>query len=190
MEGQDGPGTARPPVALGCFFMASVVVVLAGIVAFAIVFLESGADTGQIELDAAEAYAPGTAEFVGEHNFFLVRLPDGSFVALDDMDAANRASQGTRCRVGLVDLADAGAGISSEQLRARMSPEAEGSNSVLRETCLGAVYDIAGVRLTGDGRNLDRLFVEVTGRGRVVVDRSERSCSARQGSNWSSPVGC
>lgn len=170
--------------------MASVVVVLVGIAAFAIVFLESGADTGEIELDPAAAYAPGTAEFVGEHNFFLVRLPDGSFVALDDLDSANRASQGTRCRVGLVDIDEAGLGATPEQLRARMSPEAAGSNRLLRETCLGTVYDIAGVRLTGDGRNLDRFQVELTSGGRVVVDRSERSCSSRDGNTWSSPVQC
>ena len=170
--------------------MASVVVVLAGIAAFAIVFLESGANTGEIELDAADAYAPGTAEFVGEHNFYLVRLPDGSFVALDDMDAANRASQGSRCRVGLAELTDAGLGLTPEQLRAGMSPEAAGSNSVLRETCLGAVYDISGARISGDGRNLDRFEVETTARGRVVVDRSERTCSAREGKSWTSPVQC
>jgi len=188
MVNQPAPDAARPPVALGCFFAASVLVALVGIVSFAIVFLESGADTGEVTLDVVEAYAPGTAEFVGEHNFYLVRLPDGSFIALDDMDERNRRNQGARCRVAptpLEDLAGAAAG-----LRARISPEAAGSVSVFRETCFGAVYDIAGVLLAESGRNLDRFAVGVDSRGRVVVDRSERTCSARDGASWSLPAAC
>jgi hypothetical protein len=163
------------------------VVALVGLIAFAIVFLESGADTGEVELDPADGYRLGTAEFVGEHNLFLVRLPDGGFVALADLDAANRASQGTRCRVGLAQMEDA---QDADTWRSRISPEAQGSTSVLRETCFGGVYDIAGITLTGDGRNLDRFAVAVNSRGRVVVDRSERSCSVREGNNWSVPVDC
>lgn len=190
MSDSRGSDTVRPPVALGCFFAASVVVVIAGIIAFGIVFLESGADTGEIRLDQAEAYAPGTAEFLGEHNLFLVRLADGSFLALDDLDAANRASQGTRCRVGLANVEASGLGASPQTLRSRMSPEAAGSRAVLRETCFGAVYDLAGIALLEDARNLDRYTVEVTGSGIVVVDRSERTCSVRTGNQWFSPVRC
>lgn len=190
MAQREGPELAKPPVALGCFFAVSVVVAIFGLAAFAIVFLESGADTGKIELDAADSYRAGTAEFVSEHNIYLVRLPDGSFVALADMDAANRASTGSRCRVGVAPLAEADSPLSTEQLRSRMSAEAAGSSVVLRETCFGAVYDIAGVRLTGDGRNLDRFDVGIDSGGRVVADRSERSCSVREGATWASPVDC
>jgi hypothetical protein len=185
--GREGPETAKPPVALGCFFAVSVVVALIGLVSFAVVFLESGADTGEIELDSAESYAPGTAAFVSEHNFYLVRLPDGSFVALDDFDERNRQSQGSRCRVSPSPIEDA---KDANQLRAALSPEAAGSTVVLRETCFGGVYDIAGITLAGDGRNLDRFATDVNRRGRVVVDRSERTCSVRDGGNWAVPLAC
>ena len=183
------PESAKPPVALGCFFAASVVVALFGLIAFAIVFLESGADSGELRLSVVDAYAPGSAEFLGEQNLFLVRLPDGSFVALADMDATNRASSGARCRVGLADIADPGLWISPEVLHARLSPRAAGSTSVLRETCYGAIYDIAGALLAPEGRNLDQYRVD-TSNGVVTVDRSERTCSRRAGASAFIPIDC
>ena len=172
------PETVKPPVALGCFFGVSVVVVLFGILAFAIVFLESGADTGALKLSVVEAYAPGSIEFVGDHNLFLARLPDGSFVAMADMDAQNRQSSGARCRVGLAAIDDPSLWLSPEVMRSLQSPRASGSTQVLRETCYGAIYDITGVILARDGRNLDQYAVD-TSSGVVVVDRSKRSCTHR-----------
>jgi hypothetical protein len=64
-----------------------------------------------------------------------------------------------------------------------MSAAAAGSTSVLRETCLGAVYDIAGVRLLGEGPNLERFNVVVGADGRIRVDTSKRACSQRAGGN-------
>ena len=189
MQEDSSPATARPPVALGCFFAASVVVVIVGIIAFAIVFLESGADTGEVRLDQEEAYAPGSVEFVGEHNFFLVRLPDGSFVALADMDAQNRATEGARCRVALTNVDSPDLDVSPQTLRALMSPRAAGAVAVLRETCFGAIYDAAGVILAPEGRNLDQYAVDVSS-GVVNVDRSERICSERTRGSVSTKVTC
>jgi hypothetical protein len=174
-----GPETVRPPVALGCFFALAVVVLVAGMVAFGIVFLESGANTGQVGLEAADAYAPGTVEFISEENVFLVRLANGDFLSLADLDAANRANQGRNCRVGLVPMGEPSLGISVEVLRTRMSIEAAGATSVFYEPCLGSIYDVAGARLNGPGANLERHPVAVNAAGRVVIDLSERECSRR-----------
>ena len=177
----DGRAPDRP-VLLGCVGM----VVAVGLVIFGGVlfvgFLESGSDTGHMKLRDAESYAPGSAEFVGERNFFLVRLPEGDFLAVADLDAANRAASGRRCRVQLTQ-ADTAENIELiEQYRGRFSADAGGAAAVFREDCNGVVYDIAGKRLTGEGRNLDRYPVTIDGSGFVVVDVSRRECSTAAGS--------
>jgi len=74
----EGVQNARPPVLLGCVSAVAFVVAVFGFFAFLIVFLESGADSGKVQLEDAEAYAPGSVEFVGEENLFLVRLANVS----------------------------------------------------------------------------------------------------------------
>jgi len=164
-------------VLLGCvgLVLAVGLVIFGGILFVA--FLESGSNTGQLQLREAVSYAPGSVEFVGERNFFLVRLPEGDFLALADLDAANRAANGRRCRVQLTqgDTADNVALI--EQYRGRFSVDASGAGAVFREDCNGVVYDIAGKRLTGEGRNLDRYRVTIDANRFVVVDVSRRGCS-------------
>lgn len=184
------PEAVRPPVALGCFAAAAILVVIVGFITFAVVFLESGADTGKVQLDVPEAYAEGSVEFVGAKNFFLVRLRDGSFLALSDLDAANRANQAQRCRVQLTALNDPSLETPAEQLRGRMSAQAAGANSVLRETCNGAVYDIAGANLAPEGPNLDRHPVSVNDAGRLVVETRTRECSERTGATVFAGVDC
>jgi len=166
--------------------MLAVAVAVVGVVMFGIVFLESGANTGEVRLEVEDAYAPGEATFLPTENIFLVRLPGGDFIAVSDLDAANRASQGSRCRVALVPAESANAA----DLVSRMSPEAAGALDVFRETCFGTIYDLAGIRIDGDGRNLDRHPVEVGADGHVRIDTSERTCSVRRANSLSAPVTC
>lgn len=179
MSIEPGPQAVRPPVALGCFAAIAAVVVLGAIVVFLAIFLESGADDGKVQLEVPEAYAEGSVEFVGEKNFFLVRLQDGSFLAVSDLDAANRANQARRCRVQLTALREASVASNADQLRARMTPGAAGAEAVLVESCNGRTYDIAGAILDGEGPNLDRFPVSIDGAGRLRVDASTRECSHR-----------
>ena len=186
------PGTesVRPPVALGCFLGVAVIAAIVGLVAFGIVFLESGANNGEVALEVAAAYAPGSAQFISSENVFLVRQVDGDFVALLDLDAANRANQAQRCRVNLTPISASGLGVPAEQLTSQMSSGAAGSNSVLFESCLGSIYDIAGVRLNGVGPNLDRYTVRIDDSGRVVIDTTKRLCSRRTETAKSASVSC
>ena len=184
------PEAVRPPVALGCFIAAAVVVAIVGFLVFAVIFLESGADTGTVRLDVPEAYAEGSVEFVGAKNFFLVRLRDGSFLALSDLDAANRANQAQRCRVQLTPVTAASLGVTAEQLRSQMSPAASGANAVLAESCNGAIYDIAGTLLGAEGPNLDRHPVRVGDDGHLVVETRTRECSVRSRASIHADVDC
>jgi hypothetical protein len=190
VSGETTPEALRPPVALGCFFVVALLIGLAGIFVFAIIFFESGADTGAVRLDVPEAYALGSVEFVGPENLYLVRFRDGSFTALSDLDAANRANQGHRCRVAEASLSDPALAPQAASLSAAMSPRAAGATAILREACLGAVYDIAGVRLLGDGPNLERFNVVVGADGHLRVDTSRRVCSQRSGGNPFASIPC
>ncbi len=190
MTFESRPESARPPVALGCFLAVAAVVVLFALGTFAVLFFESGANSGKIRLDVPEAYAVGSVEFIGRNNFFIIRLRDESFVAVSDLDAANRSNQQRRCRVALIDLVDATSGLPGGTLTGRMSPGAAGATSVFRESCYGAIYDVAGARLDGIGRNLDRFAVEVGPDGHLVVDISKRICSEQDGDAIFTRVDC
>lgn len=182
--------SARPPVFLGCLAMASALFAFVVVIVLAVQYFESGA-TARAVLDDAESYPVGTYEFVPEHNIFIVRLRDGTHLALDDLDAANRANPAVRCRVQPVTPA-MGASFTAlrDQYARRMSPDAAGANLVFRETCNGAVYDYAGIRLDADGPNLDRHNVAINDDGRLTVNVVTRECSERTDDDLSAPRTC
>lgn len=170
----------QKPIFGGCFGLAIGGALLSAAAVFLFVFLDSGANTGNLVLRNADSYRAGTVEFVGERNFFVVRLADGGFLALADLDAANRAADGRRCRVAALTAADARLPGLLEQYRSEMSLEAVGSTLLFREECNGAVYDLAGKRLDAAGRNLDRYATSVDTEGRLRVDVSRRICTAEE----------
>ncbi len=155
---------------LGVLFLGA----LAGAV---IVFLDSGADSGVVTLEVADAYERGSAQFLGAQNVYLVRLRDGSFLALSDLDAANRANQQQRCRVTAINPFDPALGQALERFASKVSPDAAGARFVLRETCNGAHYDLTGWRLDASGPPLDRYATGTDEQGRVTIDLSRRRCA-------------
>lgn len=180
----------KPPVFLGCFTALALVVLAFGIGSCLVVYWESGADTGQIRLEQAEAYGPGTVQYVGQHNLYIARLLDGRFLALDDLDAANRANPARRCRVAPIPAADPNLPSLVARYAARMSDPARGSTLLFREDCNGAIYDFTGVRIDTDGPNLDRYPATVDTAGYLVVDTSQRQCTRREGTAAFLPRDC
>ena len=187
---QTAPQTLRPPVFLGCAALVGAVVLVVLIVAFGLIFLNSGADHGTVVLNDAADYAPGSEQYISAHNFFIVRLGDGSFVALADLDAANRTNTSRQCRVAPVLPGDASLPGLISTLSSRMSPLASGSTLVFREDCFNAVYDITGTRLDKDAPNLDRFATSIDSSGRLNVDLAKRSCSQRSGADLALPISC
>lgn len=180
----------RPSLALGCGVvgLAAASLLLFGLCA--VRYLESGANRGRVTLETYDRYPVGAFEYRPAEHFFLVRLDASTFIALSDLDAANRSATGRRCRVAPLATDDAALPALLERYRARMNPALRGSTVLLREGCFGAVYDASGLRLDRDGRNLDRHPVTVDEEGRVVVDTSRRSCSERSGDELFLPVSC
>jgi hypothetical protein len=184
------PHVLRPPVALGCFGAVAVVALLAFIVGFALVFLDSGANSGKLTLDPAESYGRGSIDYVSDHNFYLVRLGDGTFVALADLDAANRANAQRRCRAAPIPVSDPSLPGLLSRYAGQFSAGAAGSALLLREDCNRAVYDVTGVRLDAEGPNLDRYRVDIDPEGRLTVDLGHRLCTHRAGASDFAAISC
>jgi hypothetical protein len=171
------PRNLQNPTAFGCAAALAALVFLGFGALFVIVFLASGANSGELELKEVEAYALGSYEFVGERNFYLVRLADGSSLALSDLDAANRAAEGRRCRVAPIAATDPTLPGLLLKHEAKLGGRAQGATLLFREDCNSAIYNVLGERVDADGPNLDRYEVTSNQRGRIVVDVSRRICS-------------
>ncbi len=181
-------GMARQPVALGCFLMAALAAVIVGLGIVLVAWLNSGSTT--VALDDARAYAVGSVEFVPARNVFVVRLTETEYLVLDDLDAANRANQGRRCRVQPLAAADPARAALVTQYASRMNPKAAGSTFVFVEACNNAVYDVTGLRLDRDGPNLDRHPVDIDSEGRLTVNIARRTCTQRLAGNLAAPREC
>ncbi len=190
METRDAPPPLRPPVALGCTAAVGVLTLIAFIIVLGAIFLDSGADSGKVTLDVEDAYEPGSWTRVTARGFYLVRLLSGDFVALDDLDAANRLRTGQRCRVDTIAARDVTLAALLEKYAGRVTADAAGSPTLFREACNGAIYDLAGARVDGDGRNLDRLAITRDQAGRIVVNTARRTCTTRAGIETTIPSDC
>jgi len=190
MEDRPLIAAQRRPVALGCGLVALACAALVGLLVFAALFFESGADTGKVRLDSAEAYALGAVEFVGARNFYLVRLSPREFLALSDLDAANRANPQRRCRVSPIPATAPRLPGLLERYSPAANPAAAGSTLLFEETCNGAIYDVTGLRLAGEGPNLERYPLSFSPDGHVLVDISRRQCTQHDGPVLFAPIPC
>ncbi len=181
--------SVRPPIALGCTFAIAGAGLIIALAIFFLAFLNSGANSGTVVLEKPEVYPPGTVQYQAADNFYLVRLQDGKFLALSDLDAANRASP-RRCRVHPLTNADPVRAELVAKYAGRMSPQAAGSTYLLREDCNLAVYDFTGQRLDAEGPNLDRLAVSTNKQGKLTIDVTNRSCTEREGAQNFAAITC
>lgn len=185
-----GPEPAAPrPVFLGCGLAVLAVIGFFALIGGCIVFAESGANDGTVTLRPAASYEPGTLEYITRSNFYILTQADGSFLAFSDLDAANRANQGRRCRVTQLPQTTALQPL-LDKYKDRISPEARGATVIFQESCFGAYYDLVGTRLDANGPNLDRYETRVDGQGMLVVDTRERTCTERTAERIRTEVPC
>ena len=180
----------RPPVFIGCSALVAAVVFVVAAIVFTLVYLNSGADSGTVVLNLASDYPGGSEQYISAHNFYIVRLADGTFVALSDLDAANRATPAHRCRIQPVGASDPSLRGILARFGSRMSAPALGSTLVFREACNGAIYDITGARIDRNAPNLDRYPTSINSAGRLTVDIAARTCSERTATVTFQPVTC
>ena len=187
---EDGPELLqRPSMLVGCLLFAVLVSGMALLGGFCVVFLESGTDSKAV-LEVPEAYEPGSVTFVPEENVYLVRLEEGQFLALSDLDAFNRARPGQRCRVQPIGRADPVLAELLEEHGHEFSPAARGSNFLFRDPCAGTLYDLTGVRVGSPGPNLDRHEVGIDDQDRITIDVATRQCTQREEDDFFAEIEC
>jgi len=180
---------ARPPIALGCAVALTVLIGAIALAAFSVTYLESGAETRTIALAPGASYAFGSVTSVAEERLYVVRLGEGTFLALADLNDASRAAGRQECRVAPIAREDPRLAGLLARHDARISPAAKGLR-FLFTGCDGALYDVTGIRIDGDGANLDRYATSSDDEGRLTVDLQDRTCSERLGEQPFREVAC
>ena len=161
----------------GCFLRLGVVALVAAAVVVAIGFLfDQGSDSVSPErgydAGAASAYQNGSVVYAEAQHLFIVRLEDGTFIALYDKSSKQQELR-SDCRVSFDDTAALN----------KLSP-LPGIAGAFVENCDGlrAVWRADGAFAFGAGYgNLDRFNTSVDGAGHLIVDTSSRTCTRSRG---------
>ena len=133
----------------------------------------SSGGTGAFNAGQAENYLRGDVSHVEQQHVFVVRLQDGTFVALYDKSPKQQEID-SNCRVRWEDNANLGGVIG----------QLPGFNGAFAETCEGTrgVWRADGERAYGAGYgDLDRFETEVDVSGDLLIYLSPRTCTQSAG---------
>jgi len=144
-SGSAGPAGVRP----GCLVAVALVALGAALVVLVMWVWPSG--DGTVGIGRIEDYRPGDVVYHSTDGFFVAAQPDGSVLALSDLDPHNPAGRRS-CRVTFrPDLAVAG------------------ETGRFFDGCTGSLYDIGGQALSDDGLDLRPLAIQQDGDGDLQV---------------------
>lgn len=133
----------------GCLIAAGVVAL--GAISVLLVMAVFGRGDGAIALGNVADYEPGSVVYRSTDGLFVVRLPGGAMIALSDVDPHNPPGRRS-CRVAF-----------------RPDLAAGGEAGRFFDGCTGAMYDIAGSGLQGDGLDLRSIPVSKNEAGDLTV---------------------
>jgi hypothetical protein len=107
---------------------------------------------GPVDLGNIEGYQPGSVVYRSTDHLFIVRQPDGTVLALSDLDPHNPPGRSS-CRVTFrPDLAQTG------------------EVGRLFDGCTGSMYDLGGHGLSGDGLDLKQIPIQRKQDGGLQVE--------------------
>jgi hypothetical protein len=162
---------------LGClvWFAAMAVISVAVVVAIGFIF-DQGDSAKQpqrgYDAGAADAYQPATVNYLEFEHLYVVRLQDGSFLALYDK-SPKQQEVGGNCRVSFEDNASLGT-----------LEHVPGMAGGFVEDCTSerAVWRADGVFAFGASYgNLDRFNTHVDANGHLIVETDSRTCTRSRG---------
>ncbi|MBI5290118.1 MAG: hypothetical protein HY873_14180 [Chloroflexi bacterium] len=171
------PPVRRPGCGGGCLLrgLAAIAVLVAIGVAIGLIFDQGGKATQparQYVAGPAAEYKLGDVNQFEPQHLFLVRLPDGEFLAFYDKSSRQQELGGS-CRLRYDETAGVGTLEPIAGLGGAFVEECEGSR---------AVWRVDGKYSFGNGYgDLDRFNVSVDDAGDVVIDLSTRSCTRSKG---------
>jgi hypothetical protein len=136
-------------VRMGCLVIFGLMLLGAALAILAVLVWPSGG--GPIDLGNIEGYRPGSVVYRSTDGLFVVRQPDGTVLALSDLDPHNPPGRAS-CRV-------------------TFRPDLAQTGEVGRfyDGCTGATYDLGGHGLAGDGLDLKELPVQQNKDGDMQV---------------------
>ena len=127
-------------VAAGC--LVGGVLFLLGAVAVVVLLAWQMREDSRVDIGTAGGYVAGTPVYYASDHLFVVRLEDGSVIALSDLDPHNPPGRRS-CRV---------------TFRPDLGEDEESGRFF--DACTGAMYDITGQALSNDGLGLSPLEIE------------------------------
>lgn len=138
-----GREPAPTGIRLGC--VVTLVLVVTGFLAV-VGFSIWSAGSGSIDLGLVGDYERGSVVYRSTDGLFVVRLVDGSMLALSDVDPHNPSGRAS-CKV-------------------TFRPDLEGGDGEVGrffDLCTGSMYDMSGRAIGSDGLDLEQLPIERDG---------------------------
>jgi hypothetical protein len=124
----------------------------------------SGRGEERIALGSPERVRPGSVVYYATDHVFVVRLVDGSALVLSDLDP--HSPPGRTCRVTY--RPDLGT-LEGSQVGTPSGPE----RGRFYDVCSGALYDMEGRNLQGDGSDLRPVPFELDADGQLTISKDE-----------------
>lgn len=153
-SGSRDPGGEASGVRPGCLVGAGAIALGAIIVIVATMLLMRRGD-GAVDIGNLSQYAPGTVTYRSTDGVLVVRQPDGGIVAFSDVDPHNPPGRSVCLVTFRPDLGE---------------PRGDGKPSGrFFDRCTGAMYDLNGHGLTGDGLDLRSVRVIEEDKGRLLA---------------------
>jgi hypothetical protein len=164
-SGDSGQVAEEPTgVRSGCLFALGVFA-LGALAVVAFVAL-SGRGEERIALGSPEGLRPGSVVYHATDHLFVVRLVDGSLLVLSDLDPHNPPGR-QACRVTY--RPDLGSTLGGSPVEPSSGLEV----GRFYDVCSGALYDIGGRSLQGDGLDLRPIPSELDAEGRLTISKDE-----------------
>jgi hypothetical protein len=170
-------GPRRPRRRLGCLLRIVIaILVMVGIVVAIGEIFDQGPNADQpangFDAGPAGAYQAATVSYLDTHHVYVVRLPDGTLLALYDLSARQQELDGD-CRV-----------IYDETAALNTLPQIQGMTGAFVEQCNDGprtVWRVDGMLANGAGYgDLDRFDTKTTSDGHLFVTDT-RSCTRSAG---------
>ena len=163
-QAAEGPTGVRSGCLLGVGLFALGAVLAVAFVAF------SGRGEERIALGSPEGLRPGSVVYHATDHVFVVRLVDGSALVLSDLDPHNPPGRQT-CRVTY--RPDLGSTLGGSPVDTPSDTLSGLEDGRFYDVCSGALYDVEGRGLQGDGFDLRPVPFELDAEGQLTISKDE-----------------
>ena len=168
-SGDSGQAAEEPTGVRGGCLISVVLFALGAILVIVFVAL-SGRGEERIALGSPERLHPGSVVYHASDHVFVVRRVDGSVLVLSDVDPHNPPGRQS-CRVTY--RPDLGSTLGGSPVGTPSDAPSSLEGGRFYDVCSGALYDIEGRGLQGDGSDLRPVPFELDSEGQLTISEVE-----------------